>query len=332
MRIAIAGVGAVGARAARQLASTPGVDELALADVDPARARSVAASVGDVAEVVDPHGAPWDADVVILATPARTHAAIAASVLARGASVVSTSDDIEDVRDLLDLDPEARERERYVVIGAAFSPGLSCVLARHAAAGFDQVDEIHVSRSGTGGPACARQRHRALGGTALDWRDGGWVQRRGGSGRELSWFPDPIGAQDCYRAALADSLLLVAAFPGVNRVTARLSANRRDRITARLPMLRRPHPEGGPGGLRVEVRGRRGTGLDTHVLGSMDRPGVAAGAVAAVAAAAAGERRLRRVGAAGLAELAEPVPFLAELARRGVKAAVFLGDATGVAS
>ena len=78
------------------------------------------------------------------------------------------------------------------------------MLARHAAADLDEVDEIHVARLGTGGPACARLHHRALGGAALDWRDGGWLQRQGGSGRELCWFPDPVGAADCYRASLPD--------------------------------------------------------------------------------------------------------------------------------
>ena len=97
-------------------------------------------------------------------------------------------------------------------------------------------------------------------------------------------------------------------------------------------MLRRPHPEGGLGAVRVEVRGRRGPARDVVVLGAMDRPGVAAGAVAAVAAARAASGGLSRVGAAGLGELVEPVPFLAELARRGVKAAVFEGSASETAT
>jgi hypothetical protein len=182
-----------------------------------------------------------------------------------------------------------------------------------------------VARLGTGGPACARQHHRALAGTALDWRDGGWLQRQGGSGRELCWFPDPVGAADCYRAALPDALLLVQAFPGVERITARLAATRRDRLTARLPMLRKPHPEGAVGAVRVEVRGRRGRRRETRILGAMDRPAVAAGAVAAVVAVAAARGDLATTGAAGLAQLVEPVGFLSELARRGVKAAVFEG-------
>jgi hypothetical protein len=47
--------------------------------------------------------------------------------------------------------------------------------------------------------------------------------------------------------------------------------------------------------------------------------------VAAVAAVFAGRGEAVRSGAGGLAELVEPVPFLAELARRGVRAAVFDG-------
>jgi hypothetical protein len=61
------------------------------------------------------------------------------------------------------------------------------------------------------------------------------------------------------------------------------------------------------------------------VLGVMDRPAVAAGAVAALAAVSAGSGSVQRRGAGGLAELIEPLSFLHELARRGVKAAVFEG-------
>ena len=276
--------------------------------------------------------APLDAEVVVLAGPGRTHADEAAAFLRAGHHVVSTSDDIDDVRSLLSLDHEARERGLHLVVGAGFAPGLTCVLAAHGAQRFDRVEEVHVAKVGTGGPACARQHHRAIGRGALDWREGGWLQRPGGSGRELCWFPDPVGAQDCYRAALPDAMLLVPAFPGVRRVTARVAGTRRDRLTARLPMLWPTHPEGGPGAVRTELRGRRGNARDVVVFGAMDRPAVAAGAVAAVAALWAAEGRLRRTGAGGLAELVEPVPFLAELARRGVRAAIFEGDRPDQAS
>ncbi len=328
--VAVLGVGAVGARVARQLLSTEGVDEVVLRDERTGRLETIARSLGDGARLDPaPLGDPVTADAVVLAGPAGEHARLARVAVERGQSVISTSDSVADAKGLLDLDPEARERGVTVAVGAAFGPGLTCVLAAHAAAGFDGVDEVHVAKVGTGGPACARQHHRALAGMALDWRDGGWVQRPAGSGRELCWFPDPVGAEDCYRAALPDALLLVPAFPGVGRVTARLAATRRDRLTARLPMLRPPHPEGGPGAVRVEVRGRRGASRDVTVLGCMDRPAVAAGAVAALAALWAVQGRSRRSGAAGLAELVDPGPFLAELRRRGVRSAVFQRNAGG---
>jgi hypothetical protein len=325
-RVGILGVGALGARLARQLVSTD-VDEVVIRDESTSRAELVARSLGDAA-TVDRGGMtdPIDADIVVLAGPGRVQSAQAAAFVRAGLDVVSTSDDIDDVRSLLSLDHEARERGVHLVVGAGFAPGLTCVLAAHGAARLDRVDEIHVAKSGTGGPACARQHHRAVGRGAIDWRDGGWEHRTGGSGRELCWFPDPIGAQDCYRAALPDALVLVPAFPGIRRVTARVSATRRDRLTARLPMLWPTHPEGGPGAVRVELRGLRGTSRDVVVLGAMDRPAVAAGAVAAVAVQSVVGGAVRRTGAAGLAELFEPLPFLTELARRGVRAAIFEGD------
>ena len=208
MRAVVVGIGAVGARAARQLLSSTDVDDLVVVDIDGARAAAAAASFGDVARVSDDSSIAFEqSDVVILSAPAG-HRAIAERAIERGADVVSTSDDCAEVKALLGLDAEARRRGRHIVVGAGFSPGLTCVLATHAAAGLERVDEIHVARAGTGGPACARQRHRALAGRAVDWRDGVWLERPGGSGRELCWFPDPVRALDCYRAATPEAMLL----------------------------------------------------------------------------------------------------------------------------
>ncbi|MCU1352223.1 MAG: hypothetical protein JWM05_1432 [Acidimicrobiales bacterium] len=327
MRIAVVGLGAVGARAARQLASTEEVEEVVLRDLQSARVDEIAGSLGGKARPEHgPYQAPADVDAVVVASPSGTHVDVAREAIERGVPVVSCSDLVEDVRALLDLGPEAEARGTTVAVGAAFSPGLTCVLAAFAAARLDAVDEIHVARIGTGGPACARQHHQSLGGVALDWRDGGWVRRPAGSGRELCWFPDPVGSADCYRAALPDALLLVPAFPGVGRVTARLAATRRDRLTGRLPMLRPPHPEGGVGAVRLEVRGRLAGVSTVEIYGAMDRPGVAGGAVAGLTAVEAARGSLRRTGAAGLAELVDSGAFLGELARRGVKVAAFAGS------
>lgn len=325
MRAVVVGAGAVGVRAARQLLFLGDVESLVVVEPKRDRLDKVVQSLGRPATAgADLGAAAKEADVVILAGP-RGHLAAAEAALDHGASVVSVSDDVDDVRDLLALDAEAVERGLHVVVGAGFSPGLSCLLAALAARSFEHVEEVHVAKVGAGGPACARQHHVALQGPAVEAGAGTWLRHRGGSGRALIWFPDPVGGVDCYRAALPEPLLLAPAFPAAQRVTARVGANRRDRLTAHLPMLRRPHPEGSLGAVRVEVRGRQGQATSDRVLGAVDRPGVAAGAVLALAARWAVDGRLARTGAAGLGSLADPGPFLAALAERGVKAAIFEG-------
>lgn len=319
------GAGAVGVRAARQLLFVGDTESLAVFDTADARLGAVVESLGSPTTAAPDVGAALDgADVVVLCAPEGQRAA-AELALERGVSVVSTSDDVLVVRALLSLDAEARERGLHVVVGAGFAPGLSCLLAAHAGRSFEHVDEIHVAKVGTGGPACARQHQVALRGPGVESAEGGWKRHRGGSGRALIWFPDPICGVDCYYAALPEPVLLAGAYPDARRITARVGANRRDRLTAHLPMLRRPHPEGALGAVRVEVRGRQGQVRGDRVLGAVDRPAVAAAAVAALAARWAVDRRLSRTGAAGLAVLADPGPFLAGLADRGVKAAIFEG-------
>jgi hypothetical protein len=328
VRAVVVGVGAAGARAARQLLFLGPMHEIVVVDTEEGRAAAVAESLGEPAVVGDAAQAlatVTAGDVVILATP-DGHAELAGQAVAERAHVVSVADAVGEVDDLLALDGAAREHNVTVVVGAGFSPGLSCVLAALGSRTFEQVEEVHVAKVGAGGPACARQHHEALTDEAVEWRDGQWVRTRGGSGRQLCWFPDPVRGVDCYRAALPEVKLLRAAFSEAKRVTARMGASRRDRLTSRLPMLRRPHPEGQLGALRVEVRGAQGASLDDRVFGAIDRPAVAAGAVAAMTARWALDGRLGRAGAGGLAQLVEPGPFLAALSERGVKVAVFEGS------
>ena len=274
--VVVVGVGVTGARVAHMLTATP-APRIAVVDIARAVAVRVARLVsGAVIDIDDAYAA----DVVVLTHPA-PHAELAGRLLSNGVSVVSMSDDVDDVRALLDLDHRARTNNATLVVGAAMAPGLSGLLARYLSAQLDMVDEIHVAMHGTGGPACARQHHAALGGTSLGYHDGEWVQRPAGAGRELCWFPEPINSYDCYRAEMPDPLLLQRVFPNANRLSARMSATRRDRFTARLPMLRPPHKEGGLGGLRVEVRGSLADGSrETLIVGTVLRSAVAAAVVA----------------------------------------------------
>ena len=182
-------------------------------------------------------------------------------------------------------DSECRAIVANTVVGAGMAPGLSGLLARYLAAQLNHVEELHVAVHGTGGPACARQHHHALGDTALGWHDGDWIEPPGGSGRELVWFPEPVLAHDCYRAALGDPLLLRRSFPQTQRISARMSATRRDRLTARFPMLTPPHAAGDLGSVRVEARGATAEGERlTLIAGASGPTGELAAAVCAATA------------------------------------------------
>lgn len=234
--IALVGAGVIGERITRRLSTLRMPFELV--EVDPRSARRL----------------PADIDVVILAHGG-PHAAVAEDFVSRGIAVVSVSDDLDDVRALLELDAHARANSTSIVVGAGMSPGLTGLLARMLASQLASCDEIHIAIHGTAGPACARQQHRALRGRAVGLHECAPIQAPAGSGRELCYFPEPVGAYDCYRGELPDPVLLAASFPEAIRISARVSANRRDRFTAWLPMLTPPHREGGVGAVRVEVRG-----------------------------------------------------------------------------
>jgi len=267
-----------------------------------------------------------DADVVVLA-PSGPHADRAAVLIASGRHVISTSGDLDDVREMLALDDQARDQGVCLAVGAAVAPGLSGLIARHLADLLAGCDELHVAVHGTAGPSCAREHHHMLRGWAVGWHDEGWIERTpAGSGRELCWFPEPVGARDCYRAESPDPLLLHRTFPDATRISARVSATRRDRLTARLPMLSPPHREGGIGALRVEARGHDQSGARvTLIWGVAELIATAAGAVAAafVDVIAAGRAE---AGVVVAGDVALPTAaLLAGVARRGVRLQAFTG-------
>ncbi len=347
MRVAVIGIGAVGSKIVRFLAASDEVESVVAVQREPRPNRS---TPGSTPRTVDGTGvtdsdlkvsvrniadtADLDVDVTVVTAPELVRHYVERS-LKTGGHLVTPVDEPSVLRRALRADDAARERHCSLMLGTGMAPGLSCVLSRLLGGGshgrgyrggFDSVEEIHVASAGTGGPTCARRHHSALAAISVDWQEGAWRRRPGGSGRELVWFADPVGGADCYRAYLADPMLLVRAYPSARRITSRIEATRRDRLTSPLPMLRRPHPEGLIGAVRVEMRGFVGSEAVTRALGTSGRPAVIAAAVSAVAARWAAQGRLARYGSAGLAEMIDdPVGFARELAALGVTISEFVG-------
>jgi hypothetical protein len=322
--VLLVGTGQVGIRAARQLADSPGVTHVWIASRDGDRAAELATIMGAVAAPNPTDGVhvPDRVSVVAVASNRPDRLAWVRAALRAGASVVSTDDD-----ELGELDAAARAAHVTAVGGCALAPGLSDVLARHAADAFTSVDDVHVARVGASGPACIDAVREARRQTPGEWRDGGWRSDRA-FGPELVWFPDPIGAREC-QLVREGVTTTVTTVPTARHVTVRYGAPPASRrLTTR---LRRDPLDAGWGATRVEVTGSRGGARETIVYGVVDRMPVVTGTVLAVAAlrlAGLTESGVEcPVGVRALGEVVTPVPFLSELARRGVKAAAFDGVA-----
>lgn len=316
--IGVVGCGVTGGRVVSNLSGAG--RRVAVYDSLPVGLPSGAVHVDDAADLAV-------CDVVVLAYPA-PHAQLTQKLLQAGTSVVSLGDNLDDVRALLELQADAQHSDAVLVVGCGVAPGLSGLLARYLAAQLHVVDELHVAIHGTAGPECARQHHNALGDTALGWHDNEWIEPPGGSGRDLVWFPEPIAAHDCYRAALADPLLLQRAFPTASRISARVSATRRDRLTARLPMLLPPHATGDLGAVRVEARGANAAGGRETVMAGASAPTAELAAAVAVAVAMTLVDHRPDAGVYGTADAAlEPLELLRLATDFGVRVQEFTGVA-----
>ena len=323
--IGIFGAGVVGARVAESL-SIESQTSILVYDSSQIVAQRLARRLSETNSLIKATNRSelHRAKVVVLAGPL-PHTPVAKEFLGKGVSIVSTSDDIADCLNLLSLSDLATENKATLIIGAASSPGMSGLLVRNLSKTFDSIDEVHIALHGTGGPACARQHHRALSGQSIGWHDGEWLRRPAGSGRELCWFPEPVGAYDCYRGELPDPLLIKRAFSELVRVTARVSATRRDRVFARLPMLIPPRAEGGMGGLRVEVRGTKNGERVVDVVGVAERVGQVAGVVSGCVARSISVGEISQPGAFVLGESSLPnEALLSRVMASGVQAHSFV--------
>ncbi|MDQ1480479.1 MAG: hypothetical protein QOI44_1340 [Actinomycetota bacterium] len=320
----VVGAGDLGTRAIRQLLDTPGFATILLADIDMSKAKAAADALGPSVHAIEytpGEAIPPDVEVIACALPAGIdHEVVAAAIMA-GVPVASSEDEHDALEQLRALDQNARSSGVTVAIGCGLAPGLADVLAVHAAALFESVDEIRVARTGWAGPASVDTVRHERRVPVRAWRDGGWREERS-RGDALVFFPDPIGGRDC-RVVTGSTQLLVDAFPTVPRLSVQLGEPPR-----RTRFRRRFGDEGEWGAARVEVWGQRDGSHGCVAYGVVDRTAVAAGTVLAVVTARlAGVIGpvVKQPGVQGLGVLVEPVPFLAELAQRGVRSAVFEG-------
>ncbi|MBI4261473.1 MAG: saccharopine dehydrogenase NADP-binding domain-containing protein [Actinobacteria bacterium] len=209
--IVLGACGAVGREVTRNMAANPRFGELVLADLDPARLRSLAAGLGRPAgvAVVDATEGPAlrrafrGATLVMNCTTYRLGLPVLRAAIRERVDYLDLGG-LYNTPKQLELDGAARRAGVRAVIGCGATPGLSNVLVRRAADSLDRVGEVHISFAS----------HRDIApspgllDTLLDefrpgvprytWRGGRLHEVAPFDGARRVRFPAPLGVQEVY--------------------------------------------------------------------------------------------------------------------------------------
>ena len=151
-RLGLAGAGRIGALHAETLHLLAGVDELFIADADPARAAAVAARLGErPVERVEQLLAA-DLDGLVIAAPTGAHADLIGRAVEAGVSVFCEKPVAGSVEETLAVLQQVEKNDGRVQVGfqRRFDPGFAAV--REAVAD-GTVGRVHTLRAGTADPA-----------------------------------------------------------------------------------------------------------------------------------------------------------------------------------
>ncbi len=212
--VALGGAGAMGRAAVRDLAASPDVEELVIADYNLEEARRLASELGEKVRAahVDAkdHAALVDvlrgSDVALGAIGPfyEYEARMIRACIEAGVHYVSICDDYDAAEAALSFDEQAAQAGVVAVTGVGWTPGVTNVLVRLAADQLEEVEEIAISwgchASDTTGKAVILQYLHAVTGMIPTYVDGRMAYVPAGSGLERVQFPEPVGAIDVFHA------------------------------------------------------------------------------------------------------------------------------------
>jgi lysine 6-dehydrogenase len=359
--IVLGGAGDMGSRAVRDLAVDPEVSTLTIADVHRERARELAASLRpdsvDAIQIdADDHPAlvsalrGHDAAAGAIGPFYRYEVPVARAAIEARVPYVSLCDDYDAARDVLALDDMARSAGVTVVTGLGWTPGISNVLARRAAACLDTVEAIDVawgsSAADSEGLAVIMHTIHIFTGRVPSFRGGREIEVEAGAGRKRVRFPEPVGTIDVFDLGHPEPVTLPRFISGLEEVTlkgglseaplnslARFLARARltdtpakkrrlaSAIKFAMPALTRLGTPSDPcSAVRVDVRGRAAGEERTISYGVADHMDRLTGIPLAIGARMLARGEIEAPGVTAPEAVVDPDAFLAELRARGIEA------------
>lgn len=212
--VALGGAGAMGRTAVRDLAASPQVEELLIADYNLEEASRLASELGEKVRAArvdaNDHGSlvqtvkGFDVALGTVGPFYKYEARMIRACIEAGVNYVSICDDYDAAEEALSLNDEAEEAGITAVTGVGWTPGITNVLARLAADQLDEVEEIAISwgchASDTAGKAVTLHYLHAVTGMIPTYMEGRITYVPAGSGLERVKFPEPVGAIDVFHA------------------------------------------------------------------------------------------------------------------------------------
>lgn len=362
--IALGGAGAMGRTAVKELAASPEVEELTIADYNLAEAERLAGELGTKcralrvdaelhADLVDALRG-YDVAMGTVGPFYKYEGRMIRACIEAGTYYVSICDDYDAAEEAMSLDAQAREAGITAVTGVGWTPGVTNVLARRAVDELDEVDEVAISwgchASDTAGKAVTLHYMHAVTGMIPSYIDGRIVRLAAGSGLERVRFPEPVGEIDVFHAGHPEPITMPR-FINARTVTLkgglvegylvelcnllvklRLTDTVRKKdmlgkaFNAILPYLENigKPPESGSA-CRVDVTGKK-NGRWTHIAyGAAAHMDVLTGVPAAVGVLLVGGGKVEAKGVTAPEACFAPREFLSMIAERGVR--LYRGDA-----
>jgi saccharopine dehydrogenase-like NADP-dependent oxidoreductase len=354
--VVLGGAGDMGKQVCKELAASPEVSEIAVADLSLDRAREVAKGLGPRARalkadasdpaVLAPVLKGYDAVVGCVGPFYRFEVPMARAAIAAGVDYVSLCDDFDAATAVLELDREAREAGVTVLTGLGNCPGITNLCAARAALRMERLEEVRIAFTGDAqdaeGLANVEHALHMFTGEVAAHLGGKPVRVRAGTGREIVEFPPPVGRVPVYYTGHAEPVTLPRFIPELRTVTLKggitppwlsklgkllvflrmtSTPQRRRKLAARLYKLRPYLGRGGLGvsSLRVDCIGTRGGHSARETYACVSPMAKMTAAPAAIGALLLARGDVSRPGVFAPEGCVEPEKFFPLLEARGVR-------------
>ncbi|MGI6307616.1 MAG: saccharopine dehydrogenase family protein [Dethiobacteria bacterium] len=232
--VVLGGAGDMGAAAVRDLLKFTDVQQVTIAARNTAAAEKLASALGDRRAVVQKVEATSHADLVrvmqghdvaagALGPFYRFEKPLVEAALTAGVDYVSICDDHDAVQAVLALDRAAAKKERKILTGLGWTPGITNILARKGYDELDNVEKIQVYWAGSAGDseglAVILHTLHIFTGKVVSFQDGEFIEVQAGSGKEIVAFPAPLGKITVFHLGHPEPVTLPRYLPGVQEIT-----------------------------------------------------------------------------------------------------------------